>query len=84
MSKYSYKKIGDHVSEGDLLAEIETDKATMEFESFQEGVLLYIGVQENETVAVDSMLAILGNKNEDIIMLSDKLTLTATTLYHRR
>jgi len=64
-----HKKIGDHVSEGDLLAEIETDKATMEFESFQEGVLLYIGVQENETVAVDSMLAILGDKNEDITSL---------------
>ena len=64
-----HKKIGDHVSEGDLLAEIETDKATMEFESFQEGVLLYVGVQENETVAVDSMLAILGEKNEDITSL---------------
>ena len=58
--------IGDKIKEGDILAEIETDKATMEFESFQEGVLLHIGVQENETASVDSILAILGEKGEDI------------------
>ena len=64
-----HKKIGDQIKEGDLLADIETDKATMEFESFQEGVLLHIGVKENETAKVDSILAILGEKNEDISSL---------------
>jgi pyruvate dehydrogenase E2 component (dihydrolipoamide acetyltransferase) len=57
---------GDAISEGDLLAEIETDKATMEFESFQEGTLLYIGVQEGEEAPVDSILAILGQEGEDV------------------
>ena len=61
-----HKKVGDKVSEGDLLAEIETDKATMDFEAFQEGVLLHIGVEEGDTAAVDSVLAILGEKGEDI------------------
>ena len=60
------KKVGDKVEEGDILAEIETDKATMEFESFHEGVLLHIGVQEGETTKVDELLAIIGNKGEDI------------------
>jgi len=60
------KKVGDKVEEGDILAEIETDKATMEFESFNEGVLLHIGVQEGETAPVDTLLAILGDKGEDI------------------
>lgn len=61
-----HKKIGDKVSEGDLLAEIETDKATMDFEAFQEGTLLHIGVDEGETAPVESILAILGEKGEDI------------------
>ncbi|HAD96691.1 MAG TPA: pyruvate dehydrogenase complex dihydrolipoamide acetyltransferase [Cryomorphaceae bacterium] len=61
-----HKKVGDKVSEGDLLAEIETDKGTMDFEAFQEGVLLHIGVEEGDTAAVDSVLAILGEKGEDI------------------
>tara|TARA_B100000287_G_scaffold27612_1_gene26218 strand:+ start:4441 stop:5694 length:1254 start_codon:yes stop_codon:yes gene_type:complete len=61
-----HKKVGDAISEGDLLAEIETDKATMEFESFQEGVLLHIGVEEASTAPVDCILAILGEKGEDI------------------
>ena len=61
-----FKKVGDSVKEGDILAEIETDKATMEFESFSEGELLYIGIKEGETAPVDSLLAILGNKGEDI------------------
>ena len=61
-----HKKVGDAISEGDLLAEIETDKATMEFESFQEGVLLHIGVGESETAAVDCILAILGEQGEDV------------------
>jgi len=59
-------EVGDFVKEGDILAEIETDKATMEFESFQEGVLLHIGIQEGGTAPVDSLLAIIGEKGEDI------------------
>ncbi|MBY8962859.1 pyruvate dehydrogenase complex dihydrolipoamide acetyltransferase [Flavobacterium sp. D11R37] len=59
------KKVGDKVTEGDILAEIETDKATMEFEAFDAGTLLYIGVQEGETAAVDSVLAIIGKEGED-------------------
>src|SRR5579863_5167034 len=61
-----HKKIGDTVKSGDLLADIETDKATMEFESFQEGTLLYIGVEKGKTAPVDSILAIVGKKGEDI------------------
>ncbi|MCC5917904.1 MAG: pyruvate dehydrogenase complex dihydrolipoamide acetyltransferase [Cryomorphaceae bacterium] len=60
-----HKKVGDKVDEGDLLAEIETDKATMEFESYVEGTLLYIGINEGETAPVDSVLAILGEEGED-------------------
>ena len=60
------KKVGDKIEEGDILAEIETDKATMEFESFNEGTLLYIGVQEGETTKVDELLAIIGDAGEDI------------------
>ena len=60
------KKVGDKIKEGDILAEIETDKATMEFESFHEGTLLYIGIQEGETTKVDELLAIIGEEGEDI------------------
>lgn len=60
------KKIGDNVSEGDILAEIETDKATMEFESFQAGTLLYIGIQAGESAPIDSVLAIIGPAGTDI------------------
>ena len=63
------KKVGDAVTEGDILAEIETDKATMEFESFHEGTLLHIGVQEGETTKVDELLAIIGEEGEDISAL---------------
>lgn len=66
-----HKKVGDAISEGDLLAEIETDKATMEFESFQEGVLLHIGVEEAATAPVDCILAILGEEGEDVQTLID-------------
>jgi len=62
-------KIGDEVQEGDILAEIETDKATMEFESFYEGTLLHIGINEGQTAAVDTLLAIVGDKDEDISLL---------------
>ncbi|MGO4912279.1 pyruvate dehydrogenase complex dihydrolipoamide acetyltransferase [Leeuwenhoekiella sp. W20_SRS_FM14] len=65
------KKVGDKVEEGDILAEIETDKATMEFESFYEGTLLHIGIQEGETANVDALLAIIGEEGEDISGLID-------------
>lgn len=69
-----HKKVGDKVKSGELLADIETDKATMEFESFQDGVLLHIGVQEKQAVPVDSVIAILGKEGEDISgMINDKL-----------
>jgi pyruvate dehydrogenase E2 component (dihydrolipoamide acetyltransferase) len=60
------KKVGDTIQEGDILAEIETDKATMEFESFNSGTLLHIGIQEGETAPIDSLLAIIGEAGEDI------------------
>lgn len=60
------KKVGDKIEEGDILAEIETDKATMEFESFNEGTLLYIGLKDGEGAPVDSLLAIIGEEGEDI------------------
>lgn len=64
-----HKQVGDTVESGELLAEIETDKATMEFESFNDGVLLHIGVQKGETAPVDSLLCIIGEKGEDISAL---------------
>ncbi|MDF1676359.1 MAG: E3 binding domain-containing protein, partial [Vicingaceae bacterium] len=68
-----HKKVGDTVKEGDLLAEIETDKATMEFESFVDGTLLYIGVKEKDAAPVDTILAIFGEKGEDYsALLKDK------------
>ncbi len=60
------KKVGDEVEEGDILAEIETDKATMEFESFYSGTLLHIGIQEGESAAVDEILAVIGPKGTDV------------------
>ncbi len=66
-----HKKVGDKVKSGELLADIETDKATMEFESFQDGVLLHIGVEEKQPVPVDSVIAILGKEGEDISGLLD-------------
>ena len=68
------KKVGDKIEEGDILAEIETDKATMEFESFNEGTLLHIGVQEGETTMVDKLLAIIGDEGEDISALLNPTT----------
>jgi len=61
-----HKKVGDKIAEGDIIADIETDKATMEFESFYEGTLLYIGIQEGDGAPVDSLLAIIGDKDEDV------------------
>jgi len=63
------KKVGDTVSSGEVLAEIETDKATMEFESFYDGVLLYIGVEKGKAAPVNSILAIIGDQGEDISAL---------------
>ena len=70
-------KVGEKVSEGDILAEIETDKATMEFESFNEGTLLHVGVQEGETASVDVLLAIIGEPEEDI---SDLINVDSSTV----
>ncbi len=64
-----HKKVGDKVKSGEILAEIETDKATMEFESFHDGVLLHIGVPEGSAAAVDSLLAVFGKEGEDITKL---------------
>ncbi len=63
------KKVGDKIKEGDILAEIETDKATMEFESFNAGTLLHIGIEAGQSAPVDSLLAIIGNEGEDISTL---------------
>src|SRR5213075_1188509 len=60
-----HKKVGDKVKSGDVLAEIETDKAVMEFESFQEGTLLHIGAEKGAAVPVDSVIAVIGKEGED-------------------
>lgn len=66
-----HKKIGDKVRSGELIAEIETDKATMDFESYQEGTLLYIGAQEGEAALVDAIIAVIGAEGEDYKTLLD-------------
>ena len=65
------KKIGDPVEAGEILAEIETDKATMEFESFYDGFLLHIGVDTGSKAPVNSILAIIGEKDEDVKSILD-------------
>ena len=65
------KKVGDEVKEGDILAEIETDKATMEFESFNTGTLLFIGINEGQSAPVDSVLAIIGPAGTDITGIAE-------------
>jgi len=60
------KKVGDEVKPGDILAEVETDKATMELESYEEGTLLHIGVEEKDSVPVNGVIAIIGEKGENI------------------
>src|SRR3954468_10067092 len=73
-----HKKVGDTVKSGDLVAEIETDKATMEFESYQNGTLLYIGVPEGKAAPVDGVLAIIGNPGEDYkALLEEAIKTTA-------
>src|ERR1017187_2957910 len=60
-----YKKVGDKIKTGEVVADIETDKATMEFESYQEGTLLYIGVETGKAVPVDAIIAVIGKEGED-------------------
>src|SRR5690606_15750925 len=60
-----HKKVGDQVKSGELMAEIETDKATMDYESYNEGTILYLGAKEGEPVRVDDVLAVVGKKGED-------------------
>ena len=60
-----HKKVGDKIKPGDLLADVETDKATMELESYNEGTLLYIGVEKGKSVPVEGILAIVGKEGED-------------------
>src|SRR5688572_21942393 len=67
-----HKKVGDTVKTGDLIAEVETDKATMDFESYQEGVLLYIGAEEGKAVPIDAVIAVLGKEGEDYKALLEK------------
>ncbi len=74
-----HKKVGDKVKAGDVVAEIETDKATMDFESFQEGTLLYIGVEEGKAVPVDTVIAVMGEEGEDYKAALDAAGSTTTT-----
>ena len=60
-----HKKVGDKVKPGDLLAEVETDKATMELESYNEGTILYLGVDKGKSVQVEGILAVIGKEGED-------------------
>jgi pyruvate dehydrogenase E2 component (dihydrolipoamide acetyltransferase) len=64
-----HKKVGDTVKSGELMAEIETDKATMDYESFNAGTVLHLGAKEGEAVAINGVLAIVGNKGEDFSAL---------------
>ena len=66
-----HKKVGDPVKSGDILAEVETDKATMELEAYEDGTLLYIGVKEGESVAIDGIIAVIGEKGADFQKLID-------------
>ncbi|WP_026464769.1 pyruvate dehydrogenase complex dihydrolipoamide acetyltransferase [Adhaeribacter aquaticus] len=73
------KKVGDTVKSGDILAEVETDKATMELESYEDGTLLYIGPKEKDSVPVDAVIAILGKEGEDISGLLSQIEGGAST-----
>ncbi len=74
-----HKKVGDTVKSGELMAEIETDKATMDYESFNTGTVLYLGVQEGKAVTVNGVLAIVGNKGEDYTKLLEGASEAATS-----
>ncbi|MFM9027182.1 MAG: pyruvate dehydrogenase complex dihydrolipoamide acetyltransferase [Bacteroidota bacterium] len=69
-----HKKVGDSIKPGDVVAEIETDKATMEFESYQEGTLLYIGIEEGKGAPVDAVLAVIGKAGEEYASLLQSAT----------
>jgi pyruvate dehydrogenase E2 component (dihydrolipoamide acetyltransferase) len=73
------KNVGDLVEEGDILAEIETDKATMEFESFQSGTLLYVGLKEGDSAKVDSLLAIIGPAGTDVSGVAKNFKVSGST-----
>jgi pyruvate dehydrogenase E2 component (dihydrolipoamide acetyltransferase) len=73
------KKVGDEVKEGDIIAEIETDKATMEFESFYTGTLLHIGVEAGKSAPVNDILAIIGKKGQDVSAIVANYKTNATT-----
>ena len=73
-----HKKVGDQVKKGDLLAEVETDKATMELESYKDGVLLHLGGEKGSKIQVNDLLAIIGNEDEDISSLLNKPAAAAT------
>ncbi len=73
-----HKKVGDAVKSGDLLAEIETDKAVMEFQSLYNGVLLHIGVEEGQSVPVDTVIAVIGKQGEDVQAILAKDSAPAT------
>src|ERR1043165_3078266 len=64
-----HKKVGDTVKSGELMAEIETDKATMDYESFNTGTILYLGAKEGQAVKINDVLAVIGNKGEDYTAL---------------
>jgi pyruvate dehydrogenase E2 component (dihydrolipoamide acetyltransferase) len=72
-----HKKVGDTVKSGDLMAEIETDKATMDYESYNEGTVLYLGAKEGDTIKVNDVLAIVGKKGEDYKSLLEGATQSA-------
>ena len=67
-----HKKVGDAIEIGDILADVETDKATMELEAYNDGVLLHVGVEEGQTVAIDTLIAVLGDKNDDIKVILEE------------
>ena len=73
-----HKKVGDPVKKGDLLAEVETDKATMELESYKDGVLLHLGGAKGSKIQVNELLAIIGNAGEDISSLLNSTTPAAS------
>ena len=74
-----HKKVGDSVKSGELMAEIETDKATMDYESFNTGTVLYLGAKEGEAVKINDVLAVVGNKGEDYSALLAGAKSTSTT-----
>ncbi len=74
-----HKKVGDTVKSGELMAEIETDKATMDYESFNTGTVLYLGAKEGEAVKINDVLAVVGNKGEDYAALLASAQSAAST-----